>query len=114
MAMKIKWNDDRVRETATALLLISRDRLRRGATNDLIKQSLDDFRRDPARYKANRAAWAPAAENGPLTIPRDLEYYAKLRATVGRLMEKMVQGKRQFNSLSELDNFLVFTLDDPR
>jgi len=37
-------------------------------------------------------------------------YYKCLVSTVDRLLDKMVRGKRQFNSLTELDNFLVFTL----
>ena len=110
MGLKIKWNDDRVREATTALLLIVRDRLSRGETNDLIRHALADFRDDPAGFKVNRTAWASVNESGPLTQPRQKSYYLKLVSTVGGLVEKMVRGKRQFNSLSELDNFLIFTL----
>ena len=110
MGLKIKWNDDRVRGTTAALLLIARDRLARGETDDLIRRALADFRDDPAGYKVKRAAWAPVHESGPLTQPRTAAYYLKLVSTVDGLVEKMVRGKRQFNSLSELDNFLIFTL----
>ena len=112
MGLKIKWNDDRVRGTMTALLLIVRDRLSRGVTDDLIKAALADYRADPAGYKANKAAWAEVGEVGALKNPRHIEYYKKLVSTVDGLVKKMVQGKRQFNSLTELDNFLIFTLNN--
>ncbi len=110
MGLKIKWNDDRVRGTTAAMLLIARDRLARGETDDLIRRALADYRDDPAGFKVKRAAWAPVPESGPLTSPRQAAYYLKLVAKVDGLVEKMVRGKRQFNSLSELDNFLIFTL----
>ena len=67
MGLKIKWNDDRVRGATTAILLISRDRLHRGETDDLIQASLTEYRADPEGYKARKAAWADARELGPLT-----------------------------------------------
>ncbi len=109
--MKIKWNDDRVRGTATALLLIARDRLRRGETANLIQASLADYRDDPAGYKQNKAAWPEVKDAGPLTNPAQAAYYIKLVATVDGMIAKMVEGKRQFNSLTELDNFLIFNLN---
>ena len=114
MRLKIKWSDDRVRGTTTALLLISRDRLSRGQTDDLVQASLADYRDDPDRYKKDKATWADAGEIGPLTDPRQVAYYKKLHSTVDGLVKKMVQGKRQFNSLTELDNFLIFTLKNVR
>ncbi len=111
MGLKIKWNDDRVRGTATALLLIARDRLRRGETADLIQASLADYRADPAGYKQNKAAWPEVKDTGPLTNPVQASYYRELVATVDGLIGKMVQGKRQFNSLTELDNFLTVNLN---
>jgi hypothetical protein len=110
MGLKIKWNDDRIRGTTKALLLIARDRLSRGDTADLIAASLASYRADSAAYKQAKVAWEDVAQAGPLRQPRDVAYYAKLRATVDGMLRKMVQAKRQFNSLTELDNFLVFTL----
>ena len=110
MGLKIKWNDDRVRGTTTALLLISRDRLSRGVTADLIQAALAGYRSDPAGYKVNKSTWADVNEVGPLTNPDHVAYYKKLVSTVEGLVQKMIQGKRQFNSLTELDNFLIFTL----
>ncbi len=110
MGLKIKWNDDRVRGATTALLLISRDRLSRGETADLIKASLAAYRQDPDGYKQDKAAWADVKELGPLTHAQDVAYYQKLLLAVERIVQKMIEGKRQFNSLAELDNFLIFTL----
>lgn len=114
MGLKIKWSDDRVRGTTTALLLICRDRLSRGTTDDLIQASLADYRNDPDGYKAAKATWADVREMGPLTDLRQVAYYKNLLSTVDRLVEKMVRGKRLFNSLTELDNFLIFTLQGVR
>lgn len=111
MALKIKWNDDRVQGTATALLLIARDRLSRGDTTDLIRASLADYRRDPADYKLRKAGWPDVREIQPLTNAGHIAYYQKLLSAVDGVLKKFVEGKRQFNSLIELDNFLVFTLD---
>ncbi len=114
MRLKIKWSDDRVQGATTALLLISRDRLSRGATDDLIQASLADYRNDPDVYKRNKSTWADAGEVGPLTNPQHVAYYQKLLSAVDGLLRKMVQGKREFNSLTELDNFLIFTLNRVR
>ena len=71
MGLKIKWNDDRVRGTTAALLLIARDRLARGETDDLIRRALADFSRRSRRLQSEargmgagareRAAHAAAA-----------------------------------------------------
>jgi hypothetical protein len=114
MRLKIKWNDDRVRGATTALLLISRDLLSRGETRELIETSLALYRADPDGYKKNKAAWPEVAELGPLNKPQDVAYYKNLLAVVDALLKKLVQGKRQFNSLTELDNFLIFTLKNVR
>ena len=110
MALKIKWNDDRVREATTAILLISRDRLRRGLTEDLIQASLDDYRADPAGFKENRTAWAAVKEIGPLRNPEHVAYYKNLVLAVDALLIRMARIKRQSNSLLELDNYLVASL----
>lgn len=110
MGLKIKWNDDRVRATTTALLLLVRDRLGRGETDEVLHAALADFRHDPVTYRANKALWPEVSLAGPLTDPAQVAYYHRLRESVERLVQQWVQGKRQFNSLTELDNFLVFTL----
>ena len=114
MGLKIKWNDDRVRGTTTALLLICRDRLSRGDTDDLIAASLAEYRDDPAGYKENKAVWPEVGDTSPLENPAHVDYYKKLLSAVDGLLKKFVQGKRQFNSLVELDNYLVFTLRSVR
>ena len=105
--MKIKWNDDRVRGAMTALLLISRDRLARGETENLIQEALAEYRADPETYKQRKKTWADARELGPLRNPRHVAYYRNLLSTTDRLLEKFTQAKRQFNSLLELDNALL-------
>jgi len=114
MALKIKWNDDRVREATTAILLISRDRLRRGLTEDLIQAAVDDYRADPAGYKENKAAWAAAKEIGPLKNPQHVAYYKNLVLAVEALLTRMAHIKRQSNSLLELDNYLIASLRNVR
>ena len=114
MALKIKWNDDRVRGATTAILLISRDRLFRGDTDDLIQASLADYRDDPVHYKKNKAEWADPKELGPLTNPAHVAYYKNLLSAIDGLYEKMKRAKRQFNSLLELDNWLVASLKNVR
>ncbi len=110
MGLKIKWNDDRVRGATTAILLIGRDRLWRGQMDNLIQASLAEYRDDPERYKENKAAWADVTELGPLKNPQHVAYYKNLLSAVDRLLAKMAQAKRQFNSLLELDNSLVASL----
>ena len=110
MGLKIKWNDDRVRGATTAILLISRDRLQRGDTDDLIRASLADYRDQPEVYKGNKTAWADANKLGPLTDPAQIAHYKNLLSSVDRLTQKMTRTKRQFNSLLELDNWLVASL----
>ncbi len=114
MGLKIKWNDDRVRGATTALLLIGRDRLFRGDTDDLVQASLTDYRDDPERYKQNKAAWADVQELGPLKKPAHIAYYRNLLSAVEALQKRMEQNKRQSNSLLELDNYLIASLRDVR
>ena len=114
MRLKIKWNDDRVHGATTAILLIGRDRLARGLTENLVWESLAEYRADPAGYKERKRTWAAAGEPGPLTKPSHLARYASLVPAIAALMNKMMQGRRQFNSLLELDNYLVSSLDHVR
>jgi hypothetical protein len=110
MRLKIKWNDDRVRGATTAILLIGRDRLARGETTDLVRSALAAYRSDPEGYKLHKRTWADARESGPLTNPRQVAQYKNLVSAVDGLLQKLAQGKRQFNSLLELDNHLIASL----
>jgi hypothetical protein len=114
MRLKIKWNDDRVRGAATAILLIGRDRLSRGETNNLVQASLAEYRADPERHKRNKAVWPDARELGPLTNPRHVAHYRNLISAIDALLRKMAENKRQSNSLLELDNYLVSSLANVR
>lgn len=114
MALKIKWNDDRVRGATTAILLLGRERLARGETTDLIARALAEYRADPVAYKLNKAQWPDAKEPGPLQNPAHLATYRNLQDAIDRLYPKMQQARRHFNSLLELDNWLVATLKNVR
>jgi hypothetical protein len=110
MGLKIKWNDDRVRGAIQACLLIGRARLARGERTDLVREALAEYRADPEDYKAAKRTWPDLRETGPLTRPADVIYYTSLIAAADRLSAKLSQSKIQFNSLLELDNYLVATL----
>lgn len=112
MGLKIKWNDDRVRDAMTAILLIGRARLARGETDNWIAESLAEYRADVELYKRNKAAWPAPAEMGSLTRPAQLAKYQQLLAAIERLRGKIAQNKIQFNSLLELDNWLIAGLRD--
>ncbi|MDB6164962.1 MAG: hypothetical protein JWQ83_102 [Lacunisphaera sp.] len=107
MALKIKWNDDRVRGAATALLLISRERFSRGKTGNMVESVLAEYRADPDGYKENKKTWPEVRDLSPLKDARQVARYQALLAAVDRLLEKWTQSKRQFNSLLELDNALI-------
>jgi hypothetical protein len=110
MRLKIKWSDDRVRGATTAILLIGRERLARGEMEGLVRAALAEYRADPAGYKEKKRTWPDAHDLGPLITLAHVVYYRRLEAAVARLMERMTQGKRQFNSLLELDNYLIACL----
>ena len=111
MGLKIKGNDDRVRGAMTALLLLGRERLRRGAGEGLIRASLEEYRADPETYKASRRTWPDIRETASLTRPADVAYYRNLLAATDRLATKLAESKIQFNSLLELDNYLIASLE---
>jgi hypothetical protein len=114
MALKIKWNDDRVKAATTAILLISRDRLARGKKDDLVRRALTDFREDPEGYKENKQTWPGVRELGPLKSPQQVAAYKELLAAVDALLKRMELIKRQSNSLLELDNYLIASLSKER
>ncbi len=107
MALKIKCNDDRVRGATSAILLIGRDLLSRGETEDLIATALAEYRADPKSFKENKATWPDVQELGPLVKPAHVAYYKNLISAIAALVEKWTKAKRQFNSLLELDNALI-------
>ena len=112
MALKIKWNDDRVKGTTTAILLIARARLARGKKDDLVQRSLTDYRDDPEGYKEMKASSPDVRDPSPLTNPHSVAIYKNLLTAVDALLKNMEQNKRQSNSLLELDNYLVASLKD--
>ena len=107
MASKIKWNDDRVRATATAVLLICRDRIARGKTGKQVESALDQFRMDPDGFKESRKTWPDVRDVRALGDPAKVARYQALLDAVDRTLAKWTDSKRQFNSLTELDNALV-------
>jgi hypothetical protein len=114
MGLKIKWNDDRVTEALRAIQLVGRERLAVGKTIDLVREALAEYRADPAGYKANKAVWADIREAGPLTKAEQLTAYRNLQAATQRTAEGLARARRQFNSLAELDNALIASLEKIR
>lgn len=107
MALKIKWNDDRVRAAVTAVLLLGRERIHQGKTDDLVRACLTEFRADPYAYAARRAGWPAPRELGPLTKPGHVATFQKLVGAVDKLEAKATQAKRRFTSLEDLDHWLI-------
>ena len=114
MALKIKWNDDRVMSATTAILLLGRDRILRGDTEDLVRACLAEYRADPAGYAARRSTWAAPRELGPLTTPAQVETFRRLLAGVDKLLARATQAKRRFSSLEDLDHWLASGLGNIR
>jgi hypothetical protein len=110
MALKIKWNDDRVKEAIAAILILGCDRLIRGETTDLVRASLAEYRADPSVYRSKKNNRPDGEASSLLTNPSHMAYYANLPIALEHLRQKMAQGKRQFNSLNELDNYLIARL----
>ena len=112
MGVKIKANDDRIKAVAIAVLLISRDRLRREATSGLITGALAKFRGDYKGYKAAhpKRDLAAAKDVSMLTDARRREAYAKLVAAVEALLARIEKNSTQFSSVLEMDNFFAFNL----
>jgi len=112
MSLKIKWNDDRIRGAATAVLLLSRDRLLRKETTGLVQNALDVFRHDLDAYKSAHPirTLAAAKDVGAFKDAYHREAYEKLLAAVESLLGRLEKNHTQFNSLTELDNYLIFNL----
>ena len=72
----------------TAVLLIGRDRLARGETENLVAEALAEYRADPDAYKENRKTWPDARDTAPLTKPAHLATYRALLAETDKLLAK--------------------------
>lgn len=114
--MKIKANDDRIRFTAAALLLLCRARLARGDFGGLVSGALEEYRADPDAFKA-------AHPKRDLTSAHDLaalveivkdakrrDFYQQLLGAVDVVVARIERNKIQFSSLAELDNYLIANL----
>ncbi|AKC83160.1 hypothetical protein IMCC26134_10905 [Verrucomicrobia bacterium IMCC26134] len=112
MALKIKWNDDRIKGAATAVLLITRERLAQGHWGGLVTAALEEYRHDHDGYKANhpKRDLAAAKDASMLTDAGRRAHYEKLVAAVEVLLARLERNKTQFSSLKELDNYLALTL----
>ncbi len=112
MGVKIKANDDRIKAVATAVLLLTRDRMARAQAGGLITAALDAFRNDYDGYKADhpKRSLAVAKETSTLTNAARRESYLKLVAAVEALLARIEKNKTEFSSLRELDNFFAFNL----
>jgi hypothetical protein len=114
MAVKIKWNDDRVKSAAVAVLLICRAQLSQGSAEDgLVQSALQWFRNYPEDYKAQNPQRDLAATRdlSSLTDKRRRDVYEKLLAAVEALLGRVERNRTQFSSLLEVDNFLVANLE---
>lgn len=115
---KIKWNDDRIKQTLQALALLSRDRLSQGQTADLIADSLAEYRADPASVKQrhwNKAAgaWSDPKDLSSLKLARHVAYYRNLLAEIDAMAARFKRNQIQFSSVIEMDKYLVTYLKSP-
>lgn len=116
MALKIKSNDDRIKATAAAVLLICRARLGRGDFGGFISASLEDYRDDLDGFKEAfprrdmEAAHDLAMMVDVIKDAKRREAYQQLLAAVDVVLARIERNKTQFNSLTELDNYLVASL----
>jgi hypothetical protein len=109
MSLKIKWNDDRIKGAVIAVLLITRQRLSQGHWGGLITASLQEYRDDYDAYKVAhpKRDFASARDASVLVEPARKDYFVRLAAAMDVLLARMERNKTQFNSLVELDNYLV-------
>jgi hypothetical protein len=112
MALKIKWNDDRIKGAVTAVLLITRHKLAQGHWGGLIEASLLEYREDYDAYKAAhpKRDLATARDATALTDASRREFFERLVAAMDVLLARLERNKTQFNSLTELDNYLLLHL----
>jgi hypothetical protein len=112
MSLNIKWNDDRIKGAATAILLITRARLAQGHWGGLIQAALVEYRGDYEGYKAGYPirSFAAAKDTTMLTNHQRREFYGKLVAALEILLAKIERNRTRFSSLIELDNYLISQL----
>lgn len=116
MGLKIKSNDDRIKATAAAVLLLVRARLGRGDFGSLVSGALADYREDPDAFKEafpkrDLAAAKDLAELVDVVKDgRRREVYQQLIDAVEVVLARVARNKTEFSSLAELDNYLVVSL----
>lgn len=115
--MKIKANDDRIKATAAAVLLLCREQGgARALGPGMIAAALEAYREDyegfkkrfPKRDLAEATDLATMVERIPGA--RERERYQELMDAVGVVLARIERNKIQFSSLVELDNYLLANL----
>ena len=115
--MKIKANDDRIKSTAAAVLLLCREELGRGgARPGMIAAALHAYRDDfdgfrerfPTRDLSEAKDLAAMVER--VTSIRARERYQDLIGAIDVVLARIERNKIQFSSLTELDNYLLANL----
>ena len=116
MGLKIKCNDDRIRASAAALLLLARAKLGRGDYGALVSGALADYREDTDAFKAAfpRRDLAAAKDLADLVeVVKDgrrREVYQELLDAVDVVLARVERNRTEFSSLVELDNYWVASL----
>ena len=114
--MKIKANDDRIRFTAAALLLLCRERLARGDFGGLVSGALEEYRADPDAFKAAHPKRDLACAHDLAALVENVkdakrrDFYQQLLTGVDHVLARIERNKIQFGSLTELDNYLIANL----
>ncbi len=115
--MKIKANDDRIKSTAAAVLLIYREAWgqAKDGPGDIAavlhhyREDYDHFKaRFPKRDLTEAKNLATLVELMPDAGKR--KHYQELIEAIDRLLARIQRGKIQFSSLTELDNYFVANL----
>jgi hypothetical protein len=116
MGLKIKCNDDRIRASAAALLLLARAKLGRGDFGGLVSGALADYREDTDAFKEAfpKRDLAAAKDLADLVeVVKDgrrREVYQELLDAVDVVLARVERNRTEFSSLVELDNYWVASL----
>lgn len=115
--MKIKANDDRIKSTAAAVLLLCREAWGQGATGpgligDALLAYRDDYDGFKARFPKRDLAEAKdlAAMVEHIADTGGRERYQALLDAIDVVLGRIERGKIQFSSLVELDNYFIANL----
>ncbi len=115
--MKIKANDDRVKSTAAAVLLLHREAWSQakdgpGAIADVLRLYRDDYEGLKARFPKRDLAEAKdlATMVELITDAGKRKRYQNLIEATDRVLARIQRGKIQFSSLTELDNYFSANL----